>query len=427
MARILQLFSHRVASIVPRKVLLSMIPNKLKLYLGLFPVSLGGERKALNKVLSSGNWNMSSGTQLAHNDLEADFCRFTGSKYAVAVGSGGIGIQMSLRALGLDRKSEVLVQVDTCSATAMAILNAQCIPRFVDADPVSFQFSATSASQKMNPHSGAILASHLWGNVDDMESINKIAASVGIPVIEDCCLALGSTENGSHVGKNGIVGIYSFGSTKPIQAGEGGVIVTEDGNLAKELRSMRHWGERTRDFGVRDVTQLSWNGRISEFSAAVAQVQLRHFWEINKRIKENIKFFSNYLARNSAGVEIQLGNLSSFESSSFSQVILRVKPESMLSLTNIRQQLSQDRISHFYANFEPMTELTLFKSGSWEKWTDNVAWDRDKEVKPASYPGAYEIFNSSGFSLSRTNFQSKWKLKQLIKSFDSILKQNSDN
>jgi dTDP-4-amino-4,6-dideoxygalactose transaminase len=370
---------------------------------------------------------MSYGTHLAHNELETEFCKFTGSKYAVAVGSGGIGIQMSLRALGLDRKSEVMVQVDTCSATAMAILNAQCIPRFVDSDSETFQFNGESALQKINLNTGAIIASHLWGNVDDMESIKRIAGIAGVPVIEDCCLALGSTQNGSHIGKSGVVGVFSFGSTKPIQAGEGGIIVTEDVNLAKELRSMRHWGERSIDFGVRDVTQLSWNGRISEFSAAVARVQLEHFWEINNRIKENVNIFSEYLNKNFEEIEIQLGNLSSFESSSFSQVILKIKSESKLDRSQILNKLTHHKVGHFLANFEPMTELTLFNSGSWKKWIDDVDWDLTNEVNPTSYPGAYKIFEKSGFGLSRTNFQSKWKLKQLIRSFDSIRKNHSEH
>ena len=411
---------QKILSFIPRRVLLLLIPNKVKLIIGIFPVSLGNEGKELKRVLDSGQWNMSYGARLAHNELEEEFCKFTGSKYAIAVGSGGVGIQMSLRALGLDRKSEVMVQVDTCSATAMAILNAQCIPRFVDSDSGTFQFNSESARQKINLNSGAIIASHLWGNVDDMEGIKKIANLTGVPVIEDCCLALGSTQNGSHIGKDGIVGIYSFGSTKPIQAGEGGIIVTEDGNLAKELRSIRHWGERSRDFGVRDVTQLSWNGRISEFSAAVALVQLQNFWEINKKIKENIYTFSEYLTKNFDEIDIQLGNLSSFESSSFSQVILKIKSESKLKRSEILNQLHNDKISHFHANFEPMTELTLFNSGNWERWIDDVGWNLFNEVSPASYPGAYKIFEKSGFGLSRTNFQSKWKLKQLIRSFDSI-------
>jgi dTDP-4-amino-4,6-dideoxygalactose transaminase len=259
-----------------------------------------------------------------------------------------------------------------------------------------------------------------------MANINKIARLADVPVIEDCCLALGSKLNGNHVGKDGVVGIYSFGSTKPIQAGEGGVIVTEDGNLAKELRSMRHWGERTRDYGVRDVTQLSWNGRISEFSAAVALVQLKNFSEINERIKNNVSVFSEYLRKNFTEMELQLGNLSSFESSSFSQVILKVKSDSKLERNHVLQQLSHDRIGHFYANFEPMTELSLFKSGDWEKWIDSVDWNLADEATPSNYPGAYKIFEKTGIGLSRTNFQSKWKLKQLIQSFDSIRRNISE-
>src|SRR5690348_9386881 len=99
---------------------------------GVYPRLLGNEVEAVTEVLRSSQWNMAYGRGLAHERLEAEFAEMAGARHAVAVGSGGVAIQMSLRALGLKPGDEAIHQVDTCSATAMAVMNAGVTPVFAD-------------------------------------------------------------------------------------------------------------------------------------------------------------------------------------------------------------------------------------------------------------------------------------------------------
>lgn len=397
-----------------RKIIMWALPARLKFELGLFPVSLGKERHRLNQVLSSGSWNMSYGATPAHLKLEKEFAEYVGSSEAVAVSGGGVGIQMAIRALGLGRDSEVLMQIDTCSAVAMAALNAQVIPRFFDADLETFLSNPGSVKSKVGKNTKAVIASHLWGNSDDLNTLSKLGGNSEVVLIEDCCLALGTEIGGKKVGTTGKVGIFSFGSTKPVQAGEGGIIVTDDLNLARELRAMRNWGERTKEFGSRDVHQLSWNGRISEFSAAVAIEQIRNFPSLLDTIRENVEVFDNFLKASTLNMEINCGNSTSLSDPSFSQVVLKLNGFSEKNKAGLLKHLEEQKITAFHANFEPISTLTFFKSGNWTKWMNDPHWSTKMEMEEIQYPNSFEIFRQKGIGLSRTNFQSKYTTKRLI-------------
>jgi dTDP-4-amino-4,6-dideoxygalactose transaminase len=403
-----------------RKIIARTLPARLKFALGLFPVSLGKERKRLNEVLSSGSWNMSYGPTPAHLKLEKVFAEYIGSSEAVAVSGGGVGIQMSIRALGLGRESEVLMQIDTCSAVPMAALNSQVIPRFFDADINTFLSNPDSVKSKIGQNTQAVIASHLWGNSDDLKTLSNLGGNSEVVLIEDCCLALGTEFGGKKVGTTGKVGIFSFGSTKPVQAGEGGIIVTDDLDLARELRAMRNWGERTKEFGIRDVNDLSWNGRISEFSAAVAIEQVRNFPSILNAIRENVAVFDKFLNENTLNMEINLGNSTSLSDPSFSQVVLKLNGFSEKSKVGLLQHLADCKITAFHANFEPISTLSLFKSGDWTKWMNNPQWSTKMEMQESQYPNSFEIFRQKGIGLSRTNFQSKYTTRRLISALESF-------
>jgi dTDP-4-amino-4,6-dideoxygalactose transaminase len=403
-----------------RSFLLINLPSSVKKYFGVFPFNLNNESRALSKVLKSGNWNMSYGKSTVHEQLEKEFAEYIGTAEAIAVGGGGLGIQMSLRALGLERDSEVLMQIDTCSAVAMATLNSQTIPRFFDAHRGTFLSDPPSVEAHLSSKTGAIIATHIWGNLDDIESLRRICEERDIYLIEDACLALGTKMSGSKAGSFGKVGIFSFGSTKPIQAGEGGIVVTNDRYLAKELRAMRHWGERTKDFGLRDVSHLSWNGRLSEFSAAVALEQLRGYDELLNKVHLNVHKFQEFLSKEISNVELNLGNSLRLEDSSFTQAVLRLNGFTPKLKENLLSHLSQNGVTAFHANFEPISTLSLFKTGEWTKWMNTPDWNPNSELEKQNFPNAFEIYNRGGIGISRTNFQSKYTFDRLINGFKTF-------
>ena len=403
-----------------RDAFIKFTPSKFKYRVGLYPVSLGREKERLIEVLNSGNWNMSYGRHPAHIDLERDFAKYIGCAEAVAVSGGGVGIQMALRALGLGRKSEVLMQIDTCSAVPMATLNAQTIPRFFDADPDTFLSNIESVKLKYSKNSHALIASHLWGNPENVTELKSFCDSRNLMLIEDCCLALGTEIESRKVGTFGKIGIFSFGSTKPIQAGEGGILVTDDANLAKELRAMRNWGERTKDFGTRDVNELSWNGRISEFSAAVAREQLLHYPKIISQVQDHVAIFNDYLENNRNDMTLNLGAAKSIHQSTFTQVVVRLIGHNQKTKHNLLKELNDNGIIAFHANFEPVSTLTLFESGDWTKWISTPEWDTEEDLADRHYENAFEIYNTTGLGFSRSNFQSRYTLNRLISVLEKI-------
>ncbi len=123
--------------------------------------------------------------------------------------------------------------------------------------------------ERIGPQTRALIATHMWGNPENMSALRALAQRAWSEIDRGCLpRVLAQSWTASPPARWGDVGVFSFGCVKPIQTGEGGMIVTDDEALARELRSLRHWGDRTIEFGVRDATQLAWNGRMSEILAA---------------------------------------------------------------------------------------------------------------------------------------------------------------
>ncbi|MCG2671592.1 DegT/DnrJ/EryC1/StrS family aminotransferase [Bradyrhizobium sp. GCM10023182] len=381
--------------------------------LGVFPRILGNEVEAVTEILRSSQWNMAYGRGLVHERLEAEFSEFVGTKHAVAVGSGGMALQMSLRALGLKPGDEAIHQVDTCSATAMAVMNAGVTPIFADISEQTFMLDCADVQRRIGGQTKALIATHMWGNPEDVSKLRQIAHDNGLRFVEDTCLALGAIAAGKPAGCWGDVGVFSFGCLKPIQTGEGGMIVTNDEALAKELRSLRHWGDRTIEFGVRDVTQLAWNGRMSEILAGIAREQLRgypgHLEELRARVAD---FRSAYA--DCPGFSMVLGATDSVPSSAFTQVVLRLEESAFgLSKRELMDFLGQSGVPHWHANFELINTLSFFRGDAWRDWILRGDIDRVAANNSGSFPAAERVYAQSGLGLSKSNFLSDGNRRHL--------------
>lgn len=395
-------------------VLPLFIKTRINRHLGLYPLIANKEVHTIKKVLGSTNWNSSYSTIGIHTELEKKVANYVGTEYAVSVGSGGVGIQMLMRAIGVNPNQEVLIQADTCAAVPQALLNSQTIPKLVDSNTLDFQLDEADLKSKITERTKVILVTHMWGNPENLEMIKKATTTKNLEVIEDACLALGSKVNNVMLGSSSLAGVYSFGSTKPVQAGEGGIIVTNDEFLARELRSLRNWGDRETEFGSRDVVSLSWNGRMSEITAAVVLEQLKGYPERLKVIQSNVAKFKEYIQDNSV-----FSVVSKDPELAFTQLSLSLNEKSHLTKKELIKYLQSEGIPVFNANFEPLTELTLFKNGNWKKWVNSSEQIEDFEKN--DYPGAYRIFDSLGIGLQRSNFASTRNINKLIKTIGKIL------
>lgn len=392
---------------------------------GVYPRTLANEIGAVSEVLRGTQWNMTYGRGLAHERLEAEFAESVGVREAIAVASGGVALQMSLRALGLRPGDEAIHQVDTCAATAMAVMNAGVTPVFADISEQTFMLDIADVERRIGPHTRAIVATHMWGNPENMPALRALAQAKGMILIEDACLGLGAITDGKPAGGWGDVGVFSFGCVKPIQTGEGGMIVTGDEALARELRSLRHWGDRTIEFGVRDATQLAWNGRMSEILAAVACEQLRGYRQHLADMREAVSAFQHELAE-LPGLSLVLGHASAASQCSFTQVVLRLdERRAGIRKDTLMAELTKNGVTNWHANFELINTLSLFRSGAWRDWILRGDVERVAQNNAGPFPVAEKAFSRDGLGLGKMNFLSAGNRSYLQSVLRSLIKRGA--
>ena len=388
--------------------------------LGIYPRPLAAEVAAVTSVLRGSQWNMTAGKGLAHERLEASFADYVGVPYAIAVNTGGMALQMSMRALGLKPGDEVVHQVDTCSATALAVMAAGCTPLFADISERTLMIEPHAADAVLGPRTRALIATHMWGNPEDMPSLQQLARERGLHIIEDACLSLGTTLGGGMAGSFGKVGVFSFGCIKPIQGGEGGMIVTRDESLARELRAMRHWGDRTIEYGVRDTLRPAWNGRLSEIVAAVVHEQLKGYPRHLASMRAAVGEFHAFLARID-GLDLVFGHADAIEDCAFTQVVLRVDKKALGRTKGaLKDALYARGIPVWHANFEPISSLTLFREAGWEDWMPAADLERARANYRRPFPMAQRVFDSTGLGLGKMNFLSRQNLRHLMKQIEAL-------
>jgi len=384
------------------------------------PAPLRREIAAVSEVLRSPFWNMNSGRDLVHEKLEEEFAAYIGTRYSVAVNTGGMAIQMALRAFGVKPGDEVLHQVDTCVANAFAVFAASGTPIFVDINTDDFMLSRSSALEQITPHTKVIMPVHMWGNLENMSWVTNVAREHGLYSLEDACLAFGAELDGRKAGSIADASVFSFGCLKPIQAGEGGMIGTNDEALARELRTMRNWGDMSAEYGLRDQKTLSWNGRISEIVAAVALEQLRGYPVHFQKLQELVAMFVDHL-NNIDGIDIAVPPTARLKPA-HSQVVVKLDSVALgISKTELMKRLKERGIGCWHANFEPINKLAFFKDGSWRDWILRGDVCRVERNYNQTFVNSEEVYQNLGMGFSRDSFLSRDRVKFLIKQLDRAL------
>ena len=399
------------------RVIVRLAKTYLPSITGSYPRIVGGELEKIKEVLLSPNWNMAyCPDDGAHTRLEHHFSGYIGTSEAIAVGSGGVAIQMSLRALGLKAGSRVLVQIDTCAAAAQAIMAANCVPIFIDINDRNLMINSVTSEYLKKWNIECILVTHMWGRPDNIIEILKVARASGVFVIEDACLSLGGRLGKQMLGSIADVGIFSFGCIKPVQAGEGGMITTNNTDLAKELRALRSWGDRTYEFGVRDVVTPSWNGRISEILCALILEQMKGYPKHLNLLHDNAEKLNSFLGTTGLG-QINLGSSSSLSECSFTQAVIELNQQAITEKTSalIGSFRSQGLVC-WYPNFEPLNQLTLFKDRNWEQWT-GLESDEVDENYSSKFEISEKYFDSGYLGVTKSILLSNSNLKR----FEQIL------
>jgi len=257
-----------------------------------WPVYDERELKALQEVLESRRWGRLSGGKVAQ--FEEAFAAAQGAKFGVAVCNGTAALEVALKAGGVEAGDEVIVPAYTFIATATAALSCNAVPIFVDIDPDTCNIDPDAAAAAITDQTKAIVPVHFGGRAADMERILALAEQHDLLVVEDACHGWGATWNGKGLGTLGAMGGFSFQESKNMTAGEGGIILTNEEELAAKCFSYHHIGRIAgRPFYEHHVA--AWNYRMTEWQGAILLVQLERLEEQTQRRAANAQFLDKHL------------------------------------------------------------------------------------------------------------------------------------
>jgi len=249
-------------------------------------------RAAVDQVLESQQFI--GGPSVA--ELEDAIRSRYGVGHAIAISNGTDALLCALMALGIGRDDEVIVPSFTFFATAGTVWRLGARPVFVDIDPRTFNLDPQKVSPAVTPRTRAIIPVHLFGQCADMDSIHATAKRHGLKVIEDAAQAIGATYQGRFAGRLGDIASLSFYPTKNLGGfGEGGMILTDDAELATVARQLRNHGESHRYHHDR----VGGNFRLDTMKAAILLVKLRHLDEFTRRRRHNAALYNELLGGSS--------------------------------------------------------------------------------------------------------------------------------
>ncbi len=251
-----------------------------------WPVWDETDEKALLAVLHSGVWGISDDPDSQVRQFERAFSRIHHAKFGLAVFNGTVALQTALMALGIGYGDEVIVPPYTFLATASACLMVGAVPVFVDVDAGTYNLDPGKIEAAITPRTRAIIPVHIGGCPADVDRILKIARQHNLIVIEDACQAHGAAWNGRRVGANADLGCFSFQSSKNLAAGEGGMILTDNQELADRCWSVHNCG-RVREGAWYQHEVLGSNFRMTQWQAGILLAQTRNFEEHASAREEN--------------------------------------------------------------------------------------------------------------------------------------------
>src|SRR6267154_2608100 len=225
--------------------------------------------------------------------LEGEIAKFVGCEFALGCASGSDALLLALMAYGVGPGDEVVTTPFTFVATAGSIARLGARPVFVDIDPVTYNLDPAKFESAITPRTRAVIPVHLFGLPTEMCSIQENSNRHNLPVIEDAAQAIGAEYKGKQVGSLGSVGCFSFFPSKNLGgAGDGGMVVADDPDLADRLRILRLHGSRKKY----QYELLGMNSRLDTLQAAILRVKLRHLPAWTAARQRNAEHYRNLFA-----------------------------------------------------------------------------------------------------------------------------------
>jgi perosamine synthetase len=266
------------------------------------PLLDGNEKRYLIECIDSG-WISSEGPFI--KTFEEKFAARFNRKHAIAVCNGTAALDAAIEALGISAGDEVIMPSFTIISCVMQIVRNGAKPVLIDSDPLTWNMDVAAIEARITSRTKAIMAVHIYGLPVDMDPLLALAAKHGLKVLEDAAESHGQTYKGSVCGSFGDISTFSFYPNKHITTGEGGMIVTDDDDLAEKVRSLRNLCFKPEQRFVHD--RLGWNLRMTSMQAALGLAQLERLDEFVTR-KRRMGAIYQELLSNLQGVQLPMAS-----------------------------------------------------------------------------------------------------------------------
>ena len=231
--------------------------------------------RSFHKTLTSGWYILGNNVKA----FEQEFAQYTQSKYCIGLASGLDALVLALKALDFPPNSEIIVASNTYIATILAIINAGHKPILVEPDLATYNIDPERITEKINHQTKAIMVTHLYGKVGEMDKILAIAKQYDLKLIEDCAQAHGATFKGQMAGTFGDFGAFSFYPTKNLGAlGDAGALTTNIETLSKQIKALRNYGSSTKYHN----DYIGFNSRLDEVQAGFLSIKLAKLAQITQ-------------------------------------------------------------------------------------------------------------------------------------------------
>lgn len=324
-------------------------------------------------------------------EFEAAFCKLTGAKHAVAYCNGTMALTASLLLLNLKPDDEVIVPALTFIATSNAVILAGGTPVLCDVDPNTFQMDLKSMEEKISPKTKAIIPVPLYGLSPDMDQIMAIAKEHNLFVLEDAAESIGTKWKDKHVGTFGDIGMISFYANKTVTTAEGGILLTNNEDIAKELYKMKNHGRPKKGIFIHE--SIGYNFSFSDLHAAVGLAQLS---KLDKILAKKTELHKAYQAGLKAPVKFPTIHPELTASHWFVNIIV---PDAEALQAHLEQEgIGTRRL------FYPLHRQPCYQS---------------KYGQDSDYPGAVQAFNT-GLSLPSSYNLTDAQLQHIIQSINNF-------
>ena len=255
-------------------------------------------------------------------NLETEIAEYCDARAAIGCNSGTDALIIALQALGIGEGDEVITTPFSFFATASSICRVGATPVFVDIDPESFNLDPHAIEEAITPRTRAIMPVHLFGQCCEMETIWRLAQKHDLSIVEDACQAIGAEYQGRRTGVLGTVGCFSFFPTKNLGgAGDGGMMTTDDPELAKKLKYLRVHG----DVGQYEHIEVGMNSRLDALQAAVLRVKLKQLENWTLARQKNAALYGEMFRHEGVTDSIVLPKIGPHQRHVFNQYCVRVR------------------------------------------------------------------------------------------------------